>query len=98
MVERVRNRLPVATSRKQTRLRVGWPSAFTGVFSLTLPRLVARVGLVDHVDFAAAAHHLAVGVALLGRFDRGNDFHKRDQSREGVPGCQEHPGDGSVLI
>jgi hypothetical protein len=29
MVERVRNFLPVATSRKQTELRAGWPSDFT---------------------------------------------------------------------
>jgi hypothetical protein len=43
----------------------------------TLPRLVAGIGLVDHVDFATAADHLAVRVALLGGFDGGNDFHKR---------------------
>ena len=43
-----------------------------------LPRFVTRVGLVDHVDFATTADHLAVRVTLLRGFDGGNNFHKRD--------------------
>src|ERR1700690_1989436 len=87
MVERVRNRLPVATSRKQTGLSVGWPSAFMrgDCQRSALPRLVAGVCLVDDVDLAAAADHLAVRVALLCEFDGRNDFHKRKQSRERTP-------------
>src|SRR3954463_12374438 len=54
----------------------------------TLARLVARVGLVNHVDLAAAAHHLAVRVTLLGGFNGGDDFHKRRQNRVRAYPCQ----------
>src|SRR6185437_3209480 len=39
-----------------------------------LARLVAGVGLVDHVDAALAAHDAAVLVALLERFQGIGDF------------------------
>jgi hypothetical protein len=78
IVDFVRNRLPVATSRKQTLLSAGWPSVFTGKYysGSTLARLVAGIGLVNHVDFAMAADHLAIRVALLGGFERRNNLHK----------------------
>src|SRR5208283_583494 len=62
---------------------------------------IARVGLVDDVDLAAAADDLAVRVTLLGRLDRGNDFHKRHQNRERTPplSTQFFPGSsGSSTI
>ena len=40
-----------------------------------LARLEARIALADHEYLAAAAHDLAVAVALLGRFQRGKNFH-----------------------
>jgi hypothetical protein len=43
---------------------------------LALTRFVAGIGLVDHVDFATAADHLAVRVTLLRGFNGRNDFHK----------------------
>jgi hypothetical protein len=38
--------------------------------------LEARVGLVDHIDPALAAHDFAVAMAALQRFQRGADFHR----------------------
>src|ERR1700754_4869149 len=35
----------------------------------------ARVGLVDHVDAALAAHELAVAVTRLERLERASDLH-----------------------
>jgi hypothetical protein len=52
---------------------------------LALARFVARVGLVDHVDTALAAHDLAVGVTLLRGFDRGDDFHKKEEHTGSPP-------------
>src|SRR5512146_396683 len=40
-----------------------------------LPSLEARVGLADHEDLAAAAHDLAVAMALFGGLERGQYFH-----------------------
>src|SRR5476649_2581702 len=81
IVERVRKRLPVETSRKQTGLSVGWPSGFTGGRGVgggsTLAGLVTRLDLVDHIDFALAAHDLTGRMALLGGLDGGYDFHKK---------------------
>src|SRR5689334_25212604 len=39
--------------------------------------LEPRVGLVDDIDPAAAAHDLAVAVAAFQRFERASDFHGR---------------------
>src|SRR6185312_16102080 len=37
--------------------------------------LETRVGLVDHIDDALAAHDLAVAMATLERLERAADFH-----------------------
>lgn len=42
-----------------------------------LAGLEARIGLVDHVDAALAANHLAIGMAALERLEGGGDFHGR---------------------
>ena len=42
----------------------------------------ARVALADDEHFAAAAHDLAVAVALLGGFERGKNFHGGDSDWE----------------
>ena len=70
--------------------RVGGASA--------LARLVARVGFVDDVNLAAAAHDLAIRVALLGGFDGGNNFHGVVQSIGAPLRCQGNVRLGSVLI
>jgi hypothetical protein len=44
-------------------------------WKLTLAGFEARVGLVNDVDAALAAHNLAVGVAVLEGFDGTGDFH-----------------------
>lgn len=56
-----------------------------GRMDLALARLVARVGLVDHVDAALAAHNLAVGVTLLRGFDGGDNFHKKGEHTVPAP-------------
>lgn len=68
-----------------------------GRFKSALARLVARVGLVDHVDLAAATHDLAVRVTLLRGFDGGDDFHKRRQNRVRTHPCQRGKKKGSGL-
>src|SRR3954469_12060996 len=40
-----------------------------------LPRLKPRIGLVDDVDDALAAHELAVAVTRLERLERASDLH-----------------------
>jgi hypothetical protein len=42
---------------------------------LALAGFEARVGLVNDVDAALAAHHLAVGVPVFEGLDGGGDFH-----------------------
>ena len=42
---------------------------------LALAGLEARIALADHKNLAAAANDLAVAVALLGGFERGQYFH-----------------------
>src|SRR4051794_13667321 len=90
IVDLVRKRLPLATSRKHTLLRMGWPSDFTvrERVGLALARLVTRLDFVDHVDLALATHDLARRVTLLGRFNRGNDFHKTRENRVRNNLCQ----------
>jgi hypothetical protein len=41
--------------------------------------LEARIALADNEHFAAAAHDLAIAVALLGGLERGQDFHGNTQ-------------------
>jgi len=50
-----------------------------------LPRFIARIGFVDHIDLATTTHDLAVRVTLLGGFDRRYDFHKRYKKRDTPP-------------
>ena len=50
-----------------------------------LPRLIARVLFVDHVDAALAAHDAAVGFALLERLERIGDFHVSIPVRNNKP-------------
>jgi hypothetical protein len=50
---------------------------------LALARLVARVGLVDHIDTTFAADDLAIRVTLLERFKGGGDFHVGRPFRNG---------------
>ena len=38
-------------------------------------RLEARIGLVDDIDDALAAHDLAIAVTTLERLERAADFH-----------------------
>src|SRR3954469_22691533 len=45
-----------------------------------LPRLKPRIGLVDDVDAALAAHELAVAVTRLERLERASDLHDRVSS------------------
>jgi len=45
------------------------------VRALALARLEARVGFVNDVDAALAAHDLAIRVAGFERLDGGGDFH-----------------------
>jgi hypothetical protein len=40
-----------------------------------LTRFETWIALADHENLAAAAHDLAVAVAGLGGFERGQDFH-----------------------
>ncbi len=51
-----------------SRIERGLESALAG--------LEARVGLVDYIDPALAAHHLAVAMAVFQRFERASDFHR----------------------
>ena len=55
---------------------------------LTLAGLVARLDLVDDVDAAFTANDLAGRVTLLRGFDRGNNFHKRDENTGRASLCQ----------
>src|SRR3989344_2460632 len=50
--------------------------------TLALLRLEARVGLVDHIDLALAAHDLAVAVTGLERLERAADLHGRRASEK----------------
>ena len=61
-------------------VQAGMSFSFHRGKGLTLARLVTRLDFVDDVNLALAAHDLAGRVTLLGRFDGGNDFHKRSQS------------------
>jgi hypothetical protein len=51
--------------------------------SLALAGFETRVGLVNDVDAAFAAHNLAVGVTVLERFDGGGDFHSDAEPKFG---------------
>lgn len=55
---------------------------------LTLAGLVTGLDLVDDVDAAFAADDLASRVTLLRGFDRGNNFHKRDENTLRTCLCQ----------
>src|SRR5689334_2979553 len=58
--------------------------------SLALLGLEARIGLVDHVDAALAAHELAVAVTALEGLQGAANFHSGDKNFCGGQGC---PGD-----
>jgi hypothetical protein len=45
---------------------------------LTLTGFESGLDLVDHVDSPLTADHLASGMALLGGFDGGDDFHRKE--------------------
>ncbi len=63
----------------------------------TLAGLVTRLDLIDDVDFALATHDLAGRVTLLGGFDGGNDFHKRNENTARPSLCQlKCPADGAL--
>jgi hypothetical protein len=52
----------------------------------TLARLVAGIGLVDHVDASLAADNLAVRMTLLSGFDGGDYFHKKIENSDSTGG------------
>ena len=54
--------------------------------------LEARVGLVDDVNAALAAHDFAVAVAALQRLERGTDFHGANAGMSAVAGAGHIPG------
>ena len=55
---------------------------------LTLASLVTRLDLVDDVNLALAANHLAGLVTNLGGFDGGNNFHKGPEEDGRAKQCQ----------
>lgn len=55
-----------------------------------MARFVTRLDLVNDVNLAFTANHLARRVTLLGRLDRGNDFHKRCKSIARPTLCQRN--------
>ena len=50
-------------------------SRLVSLYGLALTGLEARVGLVDHVEAALAAHDLAIAVTVLERPERAANFH-----------------------
>src|ERR1700759_5485594 len=59
----------------QTTVVTAWGDALIGIVGSALLGFEARVGLVDDVDPALAAHELAVAVTRLERLERASDLH-----------------------
>jgi len=73
------------------------PVVFLNGCGLTLPGFVARVSLVDDVDFAATADYLAVRVPFFRGFDGGDDFHKVRENTDRRRFCQTKCGNKREL-
>src|ERR1700759_4257062 len=77
----------------QTTVVTAWGDALIGIVGLALLGFEARVGLVDDVDPALAAHELAVAVTRLERLERASDLHDLNPgARERPAGVQQESG------